>query len=75
MELTQEQIQALAALDRDMDSGAQPFVRDETGSRWSFPAAVIEHCGCVSGQTASRAVITALMEANLASMKQRALAH
>lgn len=68
MNLTPEQIVQLAELDRQMDSGAQPFVRDASGQRWAFSAEVLQACGCVSGQTASHAVIQALMETNLARM-------
>lgn len=75
MKLTQEQIQSLSAIDRDMDSGAQPFVRDENGGRWAFSAAVMHQCGCASGQTASRDVLTALMTANIADLDRQRRAH
>ena len=73
MNLTNEQIAMLSALDRDMDSGAHPYVRDEHGQRWAFSGDVLQDCGCVSGQTASHAVITALMQANIARIESTIL--
>ena len=65
MNLTLEQVRELAAMDRAMDSGTQPFVVCRQGRRWAFNADVMAACGCVSGQTTGDAVIIALMTENL----------
>lgn len=73
MNFTNEQIRMLAEIDRDMDSGKQPFVLDSKGFRFPFPADVMEQCGVESGQTACESVIIALMQANLAMVQSRVL--
>jgi hypothetical protein len=42
MNFTNEQIRMLAEVDRDMDSGKQPFVRDSKGFRFAFPSEVMQ---------------------------------
>lgn len=69
--LSPENLKALAELDRKMDSGHQPFVRDDKGNRWAFPQEVLDVFGCISGQTASHAVMTGLLEANLAHIQMQ----
>jgi hypothetical protein len=73
MNFTNEQIRMLAEVDRDMDSGKQPFVRDSKGFRFAFPSEVMQQCGVESGQTACESVIIALMQANLAMAQSRIL--
>jgi len=75
MQLSAEDIKALAANDRAMDEGLQPFVRDDQGNRWSFNAVVLERCGCVSGQTVCHAVLSALLEASVEHLRQLMTAH
>lgn len=75
MELTPEHIRILAEIERDMDSGAQPFVRDKMGNRLAFPAHILSECGCISGQTASDTVIVALMNARIRELDARIAAH
>jgi hypothetical protein len=69
--LSPENIKALAEIEREMDSGKQPFVRDNAGRRSAFPQEVLEVCGCVSGQTASEPIVTALLLANRAHIQMQ----
>lgn len=62
------EIQALAELERDMDSGIQPFVV-LNGHRWAFMPEVLAACGCVSGQTVNDTIIRALLENSLAHLR------
>lgn len=69
--LSPENIKALAEIDRKMDEGTQSFVRDHAGRRWAMPKQVLEMFGCISGQTASDAVLTSLLEANVAYIQMQ----
>ncbi len=69
--LTLDEIRMLAEQERIMDSGEQPFVLDTHRNRWSVSAEVMEELGLVSGQGVSHAIITAIVEAHLASIQAR----
>lgn len=69
--LSPENIKALAEMERSMDNGKQPFVRDHAGRRWAMPKQVLEMSGCVSGQTVSDVVMTSLLEANVAYIQMQ----
>ncbi len=64
MQLSLDNIRALAKLERDMDTGAQPFVF-YSGSRWAFPRKVLSHLGVESGQTVTHPILLEIMRANL----------
>jgi hypothetical protein len=69
MKFTTEQIKELAQLERDMDSGKQPFVVGIDGQRWAFCKEVMDEFGCVSGQSANHILIAALLECSLATLR------
>lgn len=71
MLFNQEQVKVLAEVERRMDNGTMPFVRDNTGRRWAFPAEVLQTSGCVSGQTVNETILSHLMEANLANIQMQ----
>ena len=64
VQLTDEHVRMLAEQDRDMDSGRQAFVMNK-GQRWAMIPEAMEHFGLVSGQSASDAVIMAVLRFNL----------
>jgi hypothetical protein len=66
--LTIEQIQQLAEMDRRMDSGEQPFVLWHGDRLPVFPTVMAEF-GLKSGQTVSDLIAGKIMEAHLASVK------
>ena len=69
--LTIKDIQMLAEQERRMDSGEQPHVLDTHRNRWSVSSDVMEELGLVSGQAVSVTIITAILEAQLASIQAR----
>lgn len=72
---TEEQIRDLAAIDRAMDAGTQPFVRDIRGNRWAASQTTLDAIGAVSGQTASDPLIyEMLLVAQAECLAQIALA-
>jgi hypothetical protein len=68
MQLTTEDMKMLAALERRMDCGEQPYVVTD-GGRMAFPASLLDECGIVSGQTVSHQMTITLMEMNLANLQ------
>ena len=69
--LTIDDIRMLAEQERRMDSGEQPHVLDTNRNRWCVSAEVMEELGLVSRQQVSHAIITAILEAHLASVQAR----
>jgi hypothetical protein len=62
---TKDEIRMLVGLERKMDAGEQPFIRDHAGHRIAFPKEVLDDYGAVSGQTITDPiVITELMKAS-----------
>jgi hypothetical protein len=70
MNLSSEQIQQLAELERRMDVGEQPFVR-WLGHRLSVFPNVMTEFGLQSGQTVSDFIAGKIMEAHLASIQAK----
>ncbi|MEW7986624.1 MAG: hypothetical protein AB2799_12595 [Candidatus Thiodiazotropha sp.] len=68
MELSNEEMRILAAVERAMDSGEQPFVVCG-GGRWAFPRELLEECGIESGQTVTYPMVANLMHRNLALLE------
>lgn len=69
--LTLEDLRMLADQERKMDSGEQPHVIDKDRNRWAVSQEVMDELGLVSGQTVSDTIITAILEANVASIQAR----
>jgi hypothetical protein len=70
MNLTVEQLRGLAKLERDMDSGEQPFVVSG-GERWAFSQDLLDECGVESGQTVSDGMICTLLKMSIANLQAR----
>lgn len=68
MELTLEQIRALARLERKMDSGEQPYVVAE-GGRMSVGAEEMEALGLKNGQTISNAIAIAICKETIKNLE------
>ena len=68
MTLTIEEIRMLADLERRMDSGEQPYVIIE-GHRAAVTPLVMDEFGLESGQTVSKPIFLAMLEANLANLR------
>ncbi len=66
MSITIEETNMLAALERDMDSGSQPYVM-MNGYRCAFSKEALDELGVVSGQAVSTAVYGKLLEFMIAS--------
>ncbi len=64
MKLTDQDIKALAQLERDMDKGIQPFVVNH-GSRWAFSGEIMARFGLETGQTVSEDILRAILQANI----------
>ena len=71
MKLSVDDIRMLAEQERGMDSGKVAFVKDKDGRRWSVSLEVMEELGFESGQTVSDSLITAMIEAEIASIQAR----
>ena len=69
--LTIEDIRKLAEQERKMASGEQPHVLDKDRTRWAVSPEIMEELGLKSGQSVSGAIITAILEANIASIQAR----
>jgi hypothetical protein len=69
MILTNEDIQVLAQLERDMDAGTQPYVILE-GQRLAVHSANLAEFGLTAGQTISRPIFVAIQRAHLAYLQQ-----
>ena len=69
--LTIEDIRMLAEQERKMDSGEQPHVLDKDRNRWAVSLEIMEELGLKSSQSVSGAIITAILEANIASIQAR----
>lgn len=70
IELTIEQIRGLVQLERDMESGKQPFVVHD-GLKWAYPAEVLEECDCKPGQSVSGPLLIAIMMINLKFIQEK----
>ncbi len=68
---TIEDIRMLAEMERKMDSGEHPHVLDKDRNRWPVSPEIMEELGLVSGQTVNGTIITAILEANIASIQAR----
>lgn len=68
-------VRTMAQIDRDMDSGVQPYVVDRAGNRAAFPAEVLHECGCKSGQSVSDTVMLALLEVAIAHVQAQIALH
>ena len=71
MNLTMKEIQDLAQLERDMDSGKQAFVLDGQGNKWAFDNDVIKECNIQSGQQISDGLLSQVMQVNLAKIQAK----
>lgn len=69
MELTQNEIQQLALIDRQMDSGERPYVKDKNGVRWAFPQEAMDECGLITGQTVSDHLLMIVMQTNISQLQ------
>ena len=65
MNLTDEQIRMLAGLERDMDSGKQPYVV-VGGFRCAFPGDLLAELGIQSGQTVTEIMMMELQRRMIA---------
>ena len=65
MNLTMKEIQDLAQLERDMDSGKPAFVVDAQGNRWIFTNDVLKECNIKSGQQISDKLLIQVMQVSL----------
>jgi hypothetical protein len=63
--ITVEEFRMLAKIERDMDSGRQPYVI-ALGNRMAVQQLVMDEMGLVSGQTISHEMVIAVMQATLA---------
>lgn len=68
MKLTTKEIGMIAALERQMDDGTQPYVVND-GNRWAFSSSLMDKVGLVSGQTVSNGLLVAIMEARIAELQ------
>ena len=68
MNITDEQMKMLAQLERDMDSGKQPYVVHQ-GERLAFRKGLLDECGLESGQSVSSAILLELMKRSLAHVE------
>lgn len=69
MGLTLEELRMLANQEREMDSGAQPFVL-YAGHRLAVTPEAMQHFGLVSRQTINAAVFEALLRHNVEVCRQ-----
>ena len=63
---TDDNIRALADMERQMDRGIAPFVMYR-GRRWAVPSETMAQLGLETGQTASDFLITQILETNIAN--------
>ncbi len=71
MQLSKKHMQALELIERDMDSGKQPFVIDSLGGgRLAVMHSAMDHFGLVSGQTVSGLMIIEICAFHLAEMSK-----
>ena len=71
IKLSIDDIRMLAEQERNMDSGKVTFVKDKDGNRWAVSPEVMAELGFESKQTISGTLITAMLEASLASIQAR----
>lgn len=64
-----DDIRALANLEREMTAGQQPYVVCD-GSRWAFKAELLSRLGMKSGQTISGHMLHELMRRNIADLER-----
>lgn len=65
-ELSLEELHALAAMERMMDDGAQPFVK-LGDQRLAVSAEALEHFGLRQGQTINHTIFLAILKWNIAA--------
>ena len=68
MNLSEDMARGIASVERDMDSGKQPFVI-YNGGRWAVTAGAIDALGLTCGQTVSAAMIDEILKFNISSIK------
>ena len=68
MNMSVDEIKILAKLERDMDTGKQPFVVCD-GQRWAFDYEILVPCGVKSGQTVFASLLTQLIKMNTDRIK------
>jgi len=68
--LTVDQIKALAQLERDMDSGKTPYAVFE-GERIALNEEVMEHLGLETKQNINRTILSSIQNYYLAEMKAK----
>jgi len=66
MDFSVEETKALAKLERDMDSGAMPYVMFNW-SRMAVTPDIMEELGLEQGQTINQAIMMSIMQAALAA--------
>lgn len=69
MQFTDEQIKALAKIEREMDNGNIPHVVNK-GMRWATNPDVMKHFDLVSGQNVCGTVIQAILDFNLTRLQK-----
>lgn len=66
IDLTFNDLKALAKAEREMDAGTSPFVVDSEGQRWSVDPEIMTLLDLVSGQRVPAAVIRAILQGHIA---------
>jgi len=70
MDFSVEETKALAKLERDMDSGAMPYVMFNW-SRMAVTPDIMEELGLEQGQTINQAIMMSIMQAALAACQAK----
>lgn len=68
-QFTDEDFAKLAQVERDMETGMQPYVRCSRDQRWAFPHELLDRLGVQSGQRVSEIMLIQLLEQNLARIE------